>query len=251
MVREPLRILCLGAMLCAGTLQAEEPTYVLTARLIKVIDGDTVRVRLDSGPMMVRLHGIDSPERNQASGADARNFLRGLIRSGDLEIEPVEQRDRYDRMVGRIYVRGEDVNAQVVEAGFAWAYREYLGNAPGDRDYCTLEASARAARRGLWARNPETWEAPWDFRHKARGERVAEVSYAGETAASCKAAARQARARSARACGIKGNISSNGVRIYHVPGSPFYAATRIDTKAGERWFCSIEEARAAGWRAAR
>lgn len=50
-------------------------------------------------------------------------------------------------------------------------------------------------------------------------------------------------------CRIKGNISMNtGERIYHVPGQRYYNDTHIDTSKGERWFCSEEEARAAGWR---
>lgn len=49
-------------------------------------------------------------------------------------------------------------------------------------------------------------------------------------------------------CSIKGNINSKGDRIYHVPGSRSYGATRINESKGERWFCSESEARAAGWR---
>lgn len=53
-------------------------------------------------------------------------------------------------------------------------------------------------------------------------------------------------------CNIKGNISINsGERIYHVPGQMYYSQTRIRMEYGERWFCSEEEARAAGWRRAR
>ena len=55
------------------------------------------------------------------------------------------------------------------------------------------------------------------------------------------------QARSA-VCNIKGNISQNGDRIYHVPGQKWYSRTRIDISSGERWFCTEEEARAAGWR---
>lgn len=51
-------------------------------------------------------------------------------------------------------------------------------------------------------------------------------------------------------CQIKGNISSSGQRIYHVPGSGSYNATRVDLSKGERYFCSEADARAAGWRAA-
>ena len=53
------------------------------------------------------------------------------------------------------------------------------------------------------------------------------------------------------ACNIKGNISySGGQRIYHVPGQHYYNDTRISAGKGERWFCTEEEARAAGWRKA-
>ena len=48
-------------------------------------------------------------------------------------------------------------------------------------------------------------------------------------------------------CRIKGNISDNG-RIYHVPGRGAYDQTVIDESKGERWFCTEEQARAAGWR---
>jgi hypothetical protein len=51
------------------------------------------------------------------------------------------------------------------------------------------------------------------------------------------------------ACAIKGNISANG-RIYHRPGQRDYARTRINPAQGERWFCTEDEARAAGWRPA-
>lgn len=53
------------------------------------------------------------------------------------------------------------------------------------------------------------------------------------------------------ACTIKGNISiKSGERIYHVRGQHFYESTKISPQYGERWFCSEEEAREAGWRKA-
>lgn len=53
-------------------------------------------------------------------------------------------------------------------------------------------------------------------------------------------------------CRIKGNISQNtGEKIYHVPGQEHYNATRASRKYGERWFCSGQDARQAGWRRAR
>lgn len=52
-------------------------------------------------------------------------------------------------------------------------------------------------------------------------------------------------------CAIKGNINSEGEKIYHVPGASSYSATVIDPTKGELWFCSAEEAEANGWRAPR
>lgn len=50
-------------------------------------------------------------------------------------------------------------------------------------------------------------------------------------------------------CNIKGNISiDTGERIYHVPGQKYYSKTKISSQYGERWFCSEQEARTAGWR---
>jgi len=50
-------------------------------------------------------------------------------------------------------------------------------------------------------------------------------------------------------CNIKGNINSSGDRIYHTPKSPYYYKTTINRRYGERWFCTVEEAEGAGWRA--
>ena len=53
-------------------------------------------------------------------------------------------------------------------------------------------------------------------------------------------------------CLIKGNVSyGTGEKIYHMPGQKYYDETKINTQYGERWFCSEEDAKAAGWRRAR
>jgi hypothetical protein len=49
-------------------------------------------------------------------------------------------------------------------------------------------------------------------------------------------------------CDIKGNISSSGEKIYHVPSGASYKQTVIDPSKGERWFCTEDEAKANGWR---
>lgn len=49
-------------------------------------------------------------------------------------------------------------------------------------------------------------------------------------------------------CKIKGNINSKGVKIYHMPGQQYYDETIITPSKGEKWFCTEQEAIAAGWR---
>jgi len=108
----------------------------------------------------------------------------------------------------------------MIRMGAAWAYREYLI----DRSLLTLEADAKADKRGLWGLSEARIMPPWEWRRSGDGNQPG-------------------------SCQIKGNINSKGDRIYHVPGLRSYGATRINESKGERWFCSEAEARAAGWRA--
>jgi hypothetical protein len=52
-------------------------------------------------------------------------------------------------------------------------------------------------------------------------------------------------------CLIKGNINSTGERIYQVPGQRYYNNTQINESKGQPWFCTEQEAVAAGWLKAR
>ncbi|MBL8200852.1 MAG: thermonuclease family protein [Chromatiales bacterium] len=232
----------------------------LAATLLRVVDGDTIQVRLDSGPITIRLHGIDTPEASQPLGSAATKALRSRVEGEPLEIEPIEQNDGYGRMVAKVHVRGDDINAGMVRSGYAWAYRRYLRRQTVDERYCRLEAEARGARRGIWSVPPEEWQPPWEVRARERGDAVAAVSYAAETPERCIAAlGRRTSAATAgqrvdgpaaaAGCRIKGNINARGDRIYHMPGMPSYADTRIDESRGERWFCSTSDAERAGWRA--
>jgi hypothetical protein len=62
---------------------------------------------------------------------------------------------------------------------------------------------------------------------------------------------RAAEASPRKRCPIKGNISTQGEKVYRTPWSPLYDRTRIDVSVGERWFCDEAEALAAGWRPSR
>ena len=65
---------------------------VLVGRVTKVVDGDTIDVAIDSGPIRVRLHGIDTPERGQPWGTEATEWLRTRVQGKDVELEPINTR---------------------------------------------------------------------------------------------------------------------------------------------------------------
>ena len=57
--------------LLAAAAPASESSPVLVGRVTRVVDGDTIEVKLDSGPIRVRLHAIDAPEEAQPYGKEA------------------------------------------------------------------------------------------------------------------------------------------------------------------------------------
>ena len=224
-----MRILAAAGQFLAALLVALPASGAASERLIgvaSVIDGDT----LDIHGQRVRLHGIDAPESGQSCERDGRPYRCGqqaalalADRIGRATVR-CEQRDvdRYRRIVAVCRIGKTDLNAWMVRQGWAIAYRRY------SRDYVGDERAAQAARAGMWAGRfvePAKWR---------RGERL---QSANETAGD--------------SCQIKGNISRNGERIYHVRGARHYGRTRVDEGKGERWFCSEAEAQAAGWRRSR
>ena len=217
-----------------GGVAAATQGRVLSGR-VRVVDGDSLALAGER----IRLHGIDAPESAQTCHAGGSRWrcgeraTRGLRERIGGRTVTCEERDvdRYGRIVAVCRAGGEDLNAWMVERGFALAYRRY------SRAYVDEEGTARAARHGLWRGD---FVAPWDWR---QGERLAgtatrSVQDSGSNGGSGD-------------CRIKGNVSRSGERIYHVPGAQHYERTRISPGKGERWFCSEREARAAGWRKAK
>jgi endonuclease YncB( thermonuclease family) len=151
----------------------------LSGTVIGVIDGDTVDVRLPSGRIRVRLHGIDAPERDQPRGQASRRELSKLVHRREVAIEPVEQ-DQYDRLVGRLWRDEMDVNAELVRRGAAWVYRRYATEGA----WCRYEKTARDAGRGLWSLPPAERVAPWEWRQREHRRRPF-TDYSQQTVAQC------------------------------------------------------------------
>jgi endonuclease YncB( thermonuclease family) len=242
-------------LLASAGVRAQPP--VLAGRVTEVTDGDTIHVALASGPIIVRLHAIDTPERAQPWGRQATAALKRRLRHGtQVTLQPITQ-DQYDRLVAVVYLDDENINAWMVQQGHAWAYRQYLD----DAQYCAWEQQARTAGSGLWSLPSTNRIAPWEFRQAEREHTQIIMGTTVETEKACVAAMNNRGPVTNTApldqpqpngpCRIKGNINDQGDRIYHVPGSDAYERTGISTSRGERWFCTEEEARKAGWRAPR
>jgi hypothetical protein len=129
----------------------------------------------------------------------------------------------------------------MVQQGWALAYVQYSST------YRQVEEDARTNRRGLWQ---GAFIAPWDWRHKNNKTVIlATVSVPLNAQAILLGPSTIEGAPSAD-CAIKGNINRNGERIYHLQNQQFYARIKMDIGGGKRWFCTPEEAEAAGWRRA-
>ncbi|WP_292505790.1 thermonuclease family protein [Mesorhizobium sp.] len=203
------------------------------AGIASVIDGDTIEVH----GQRIRVNGIDAPESGQQCD-DAKGFRYqcGAKAAAALDAflaasRPVHCKfvswDRYGRYVGNCARSdGTSVAAWLVENGYALDWPKYSGGA-----YADQEALAKTAARGIWS---GSFQVPWEWRaeHRDNGQSTSAPLFALGNIG----------------CKIKGNISADGGRIYHMPGQKFYDATRISESKGERWFCSETDARSAGWR---
>ncbi|MEL6888022.1 MAG: thermonuclease family protein [Pseudomonadota bacterium] len=189
-----------------------------------VIDADTIEV----AGTRVRLHAIDAPELDQTCETelgpafDFGAWVTAQVRArfeGRVARCAARDTDRYGRIVATCDVDGVDMGREIVAQGWAFAYRRY------GMDYDLDEKAAFVADRGLHGMRVQS--PAWFRKTRAKG-----------------------RIPPDPACRIKGNVSGNG-RIFHVPGQAYYEQTSIIEARGERWFCTVDEAKAAGWRPAR
>lgn len=135
------------------------PARIFSARVVAVLDGDTVLVQRGSRnrqPVKVRLAGIDAPEKEQAYGMASKQSLSELVLKQQVRVS-VQATDDYGRLVAELVADGRSVNEEQVRRGMAWEYSRFRGN----RHYLALQNEARQARRGLWAQPepmpPQQW----------------------------------------------------------------------------------------------
>jgi endonuclease YncB( thermonuclease family) len=132
-----------------------------TAKVIRVIDGDTIWVKSDNKHIKIRLSYIDAPELKQIYGIRSRDFLINLVLEKNVQIN-TSKKDRYNRHLGEVYVHNEKesifVNAKMIKSGNAWVYKIYRNN-----EYLiNLENFARSNNKGLWSQKYIL--EPWKYR---------------------------------------------------------------------------------------
>jgi endonuclease YncB( thermonuclease family) len=205
------RLALIVLLLALGPLPALAADFA--AKVVGVSDGDTLTVlTAEKRQVKVRLHGIDAPETGQDFGSRAKQAASEMAFGQQVTVRELDK-DRYGRTVAEVILPdGRSLNREMVRGGMAWWYRQY---APADRELASLEAEARAAKRGLWTQPGAV--PPWDWR-----------SGKGVPAAA----------------GVVGNRRSH---LYHAPNCRGAAATSEKNRVA---FKTAAEAEASGYRKA-
>lgn len=136
----------------------------LTGKVSKVIDGDTIELLAKTSKtnpynhiakLKIRLYGIDAPELKQAYGKEAKEFLSALVLKQEVSLI-IENKDKYDRFVGTLFLKGQDINKEMVKNGYAHAYESF------SKKYLAEQADAKMFKLGLW--QDEKAVKPSEFR---------------------------------------------------------------------------------------
>ncbi|NLH48650.1 MAG: thermonuclease family protein [Myxococcales bacterium] len=231
-------VLALLAFIFLSTVcLAEDSSSTLTATVTRAVDGDTLAIQIDGHKDKVRLIGVDTPETVdprkpvQYFGKEASAFTHKMADGKTVRLEldqasaATNHRDKYGRLLAYVFLPdGTLLNAELIRQGYGHAYTRY----PFAKmeEFRALEREAREAGRGLWGGGESATPTPTPD--------SAPPSAPGDSK-----------------CKIKGNINASGERIFHVPGQHNYDKTQINEAAGEKWFCTEEEAIQAGWRRAK
>jgi len=210
----------------------------------KIREGDQITI----GSSKIRLSGVDAPSVDQlcldtkgerwSCGVAARDEL---IKHADNKSWTchVNRVDRRGRSVAHCEVDGEDIQKWLVKSGWALSYIRV------SHDYDADEKAAREAKAGMWQ---GAFIAPWDWRVRNKKTVILGAAKAPPNANAILLASASGSVAPSPDCMIKGNVNGAGECIYHTPKSRWYAQIKMQIAKGTRWFCSTEDAEAAGCR---
>jgi endonuclease YncB( thermonuclease family) len=214
----------------------------------KIREGDQLQI----GNHRIRLGGIDAPAVDQlclntraerwTCGVAARDELIKRFGAKSWTCRTRAVADRRGRTVARCEADGEDIQKWLVSNGWA------LTQTRLSRDYETHEKAAREAKAGMWQ---GAFIALWDWRIRNKKTAVLGAVQPPENARAVLLASASGPVAPSPDCTIKGNVNRSGECIYHQPTSRWYAKIEMKISKGTRWFCSVEEAEAAGCRETR
>ena len=133
----------------------------ISAKVLRVIDGDTIEFlnNQENKIYKLRLFGIDAPESKQSYGKESKEYLENLIQKREVKIL-VKNKDKYQRLVGIIFLEDKDINKELVRVGLAHSYKDF------SLKYLSSEHYAKTNKLGLWQQ--ENVILPKDFRKKAK-----------------------------------------------------------------------------------
>lgn len=122
-----------------------------TARVIHIVDGDTITVELDNRLETVRYIGIDTPERNTPGFRAASEANRALVEGKTVRlVRDVSDRDPFGRLLRYVYLPdGVMVNARLIAQGWAMPV-EYRPDLAYAEEFRRLAVEAAAQRQGFW-----------------------------------------------------------------------------------------------------
>ncbi|SUX26449.1 thermonuclease family protein [Campylobacter upsaliensis] len=133
----------------------------LTGKVSRVIDVNTIELLAKENPynhitkLKIRLYGIDALELKQAYGKEAKEYLSALILKQEVSLI-IENKDKYDRIVDTLFLKGQDINKEMVKNGYAHAYESF------SKKYLTEQADAKMFKLELW--QDERVMSPSEFR---------------------------------------------------------------------------------------
>lgn len=138
-------------LLLAGCAPGASPCGPETGVVAAVTDGDTIE--LQSGEK-IRYLMVDTPESTssvECYGPEAKDFNRALVTGRQVTLRYDSQcTDRFGRLLAYVSVDGREINSLLVERGFACVLHIPPNGADRLEEFKALEASAKAANKGLW-----------------------------------------------------------------------------------------------------
>jgi endonuclease YncB( thermonuclease family) len=131
--------------------------------LVAIVDGDTLKAKVQGVVMKFRLQGVDAPEHDQPYGAKSTSLLSEITRGQNL-VFVFSDVDAYGRIIVQAWVGKMNINAEMVRRGAAWFDSEYSQ----DEELYLIETDARDRRKGLWALPSAERVEPWVWRKAKR-----------------------------------------------------------------------------------